>query len=138
MAENVPLELTKVWSDFQVKDQDAYQDRLDINTITTSENARLVALNFFRNYSGLDGTAYGEGLYNFGMTEQEAYDLWEETYNNQEQLAKKQLIANGVTTISRSVYDGMILFNWATGKLLNSKIAEQEYKLLPSILKGDY
>merc|ERR1711991_947888 len=72
------------------------------------------------------------------MTEQEAYDIWEENYNNQEQLAKKQLIANGVTSISRSAYDGMILLNWATGKLLNCSIGEQEYKLLPSILNGDY
>jgi hypothetical protein len=140
MAEflELPLQLTKVWSDFVVKNEDDYQKRLDINTITSSENARLVALNFFSDYSGLDGTAYGEGLFNFGMTEQEAYDIWEENYNNQEQLAKKQLIANGVTSISRSAYDGMILHHWATGKLLTSKIGDTEYKLLPSILNGDY
>ena len=92
MAENifVPENLTKVWSDFTVLDEDAYQTRLDINTITSSESAKLVALSFFSDYSGLDGTAYGEGLYNFGITEQEAYDLWLESYNNEEKLAKKQ------------------------------------------------
>ena len=83
--------------------------RLDINTITSSESAKLVALSFFSDYSGLDGTAYGEGLYNFGITEQEAYDLWLESYNNEEKLAKKQLIANGITEISRTGYDGIIL-----------------------------
>ena len=47
MAEflELPLQLTKVWSDFVVKNEDDYQKRRDINTITSSENARLVALN---------------------------------------------------------------------------------------------
>ena len=139
MAENifVPENLTKVWSDFTVLDEDAYQTRLDINTITSSESAKLVALSFFSDYSGLDGTAYGEGLYNFGITEQEAYDLWLESYNNEEKLAKKQLIANGVTEISRTGYDGIILYLWATRNIFGVKVGDVEYKILPNLKYGN-
>ena len=139
MAENlfVPENLTKVWSDFTVLDEDAYQSRLDINTITSSESAKLVALSFFSDYSGLDGTAYGEGLYNFGITEQEAYDLWLESYNNEEKLAKKQLIANGITEISRTGYDGIILYHWATRNIFGVKIGDVEYKILPNLKIGN-
>ena len=49
MAEflELPLQLTKVWSDFAVKNEDDYREKTGyLNTITRSENARLVALNF--------------------------------------------------------------------------------------------
>ena len=121
-----------------VKNEDDYQKRQDINTITSSENARLVALNFFSDYSGLDGTAYGEGLFNFGLTEQEAYDIWEENYNNQEQLAKKQLIAKNIKKISQSVYDGLILYHWITGKLFYSDAPEGKYSLIDAIIQENY
>ena len=128
----------KVWSDFTVRDETAYATKLDIAGVTSSDNARLLALSFFRDYNGFDGTAYGEGLYNFGMTEQEAYDLWLLSFNSQEQIAKRQLKTNGVVTISQSAYDGMILYHWATGKSLQVNQGEIEYQLLTPLIKHDY
>lgn len=136
--DTVENKFKKIWSDFTVKDQTAYTTQLSLENVTSSENAKLLALGFFSSYSGFDTTAYGEGEYNIGLTEQQAFDLWQESYNKQELLAKSQLIANNVTTMSRSAYDAIILYHWATGKLFQSIQGAIEYNLLKPLRLLDY
>lgn len=136
--DTVEKKFRKIWSDFTVKDETAYTTQLTLENITSSENARLLALSFFDSYSGFDTTAYGEGEYDTGLTEQQAFDLWQEEYNKQELLAKSQLIANNVATMSRSAYDAMILYHWATGKLFQSIQGSIEYSLLKPLRLLDY
>jgi len=136
--DTVENKFKKIWSDFTVKDETAYTTQLPLENVTSSENARLLALSFFNSYSGFDTTAYGEGEYDTGLTEQQAFDLWQEEYNKQELLAKSQLIANNVTTMSRSAYDAIILYHWATGKLFQSIQGAIEYNLLRPLRSFDY
>tara|TARA_B100002019_G_scaffold289223_1_gene304388 strand:- start:664 stop:1560 length:897 start_codon:yes stop_codon:yes gene_type:complete len=136
--DTVENKFKKIWSDFTVKDETAYTTQLPLENVTSSENARLLALSFFNSYSGFDTTAYGEGEYDTGLTEQQAFDLWQEEYNKQELLAKSQLIANNVATMSRSAYDAIILYHWATGKLFQSIQGAIEYNLLKPLRSFDY
>ena len=136
--DTVENKFKKIWSDFTVKDETAYTTQLPLANVTSSENARLLALSFFNSYSGFDTTAYGEGEYDTGLTEQQAFDLWQEEYNKQELLAKSQLIANNVATMSRSAYDAIILYHWATGKLFQSIQGAIEYNLLKPLRSFDY
>ena len=75
--DTVENKFKKIWSDFTVKDETAYTTQLSLENVTSSENARLLALSFFASYSGFDTTAYGEGEYDIGLTEQQAFDLWQ-------------------------------------------------------------
>ena len=136
--DTVENKFKKIWSDFTVKDETAYTTQLPLENVTSSENARLLALSFFNSYSGFDTTAYGEGEYDTGLTEQQAFDLWQEEYNKQELLAKSQLIANNVATMSRSAYDAIILYHWATGRLFQSIQGAIEYNLLKPLRSFDY
>ena len=126
------------WDDYVVKDTTNYETSLDVTNLNASEQARTVALGFFRNYSGFDQTAYGEGNYTTGLTEQQAHDLWKESFNNQQALAKKQIINRGITTIPACVYDALILFHWTTGKIANVSQGDTRYNLLEVIRLADY
>ena len=126
------------WDDYVVKDTTNYETSLDVTNLNASEQARTVALGFFRNYSGFDQTAYGEGNYTTGLTEQQAHDLWKESFNNQQALAKKQIINSGITTIPACVYDALILFHWATGKIANVTQGGIRYNLLEVVRLADY
>tara|TARA_B100001175_G_C19425502_1_gene598383 strand:- start:42 stop:941 length:900 start_codon:yes stop_codon:yes gene_type:complete len=126
------------WDDYVVKDTTNYETSLDVTNLNASEQARTVALGFFRNYSGFDQTAYGEGNYTTGLTEQQAHDLWKESFNNQQALAKKQIINSGITTIPACVYDALILFHWTTGKIANVSQGDTRYNLLEVIRLADY
>tara|TARA_B100001778_G_scaffold300716_1_gene276284 strand:+ start:380 stop:1279 length:900 start_codon:yes stop_codon:yes gene_type:complete len=126
------------WDDYVVKDTTNYETSLDVTNLNASEQARTVALGFFRNYSGFDQTAYGEGNYTTGLTEQQAHDLWKESFNSQQALAKKQIINSGITTIPACVYDALILFHWATGKIANVTQGNIRYNLLEVIRLADY
>jgi len=138
MTDIIDNKLRMVWDDFTVKDTESYSTVLDTTSTTASDKAQLMALSFFGVYSGWNGKAYGEGNYTQGLTEQQAHDLWQEQFNKQQALAKKQLIANGVTRITQSVYDGIILLHWATGKVLVVTNGKIEYRLLNPLLKQDY
>lgn len=138
MTDTVELSLQKIWNDFNVKDSTLYSTQLVLNDITASEKAKLIALNFFGRYTGYTGTAYGEGSYDTGLTEQQEFDLWEETFNNQQQLAKKQLINAGISTLPQNVYDGLILLYWATGKVLVVQNNSIEYRLLNPLKNKNY
>ena len=126
------------WDDYVVKDTTNYETSLDVTNLNASEQARTVALGFFRNYSGFDQTAYGEGNYTTGLTEQQAHDLWKESFNNQQALAKKQIINSGITTMPACVYDALILFHWATGKIANVTQGDIRYNLLEVVRLADY
>lgn len=138
MTEIVDTKLKKIWSDFTVKDTDSYSTVLDTASVNASDKAKTIALGFFGVYSGWNGKAYGEGSYTKGLTEQQAHDLWEIQFNKQQQLAKKQLIANGVSQITQSVYDGLILLHWATGKVLLVTNRAIEYRLVNPLIQRDY
>ena len=126
------------WDDYVVKDTTNYETSLDVTNLNASEQARTVALGFFRNYSGFDQTAYGEGNYTTGLTEQQAHDLWKESFNNQQALAKKQIINSGITTMPACVYDALVLFHWATGKIANVTQGGIRYNLLEVVRLADY
>ena len=126
------------WDDYVVKDTTNYETSLDVTNLNASEQARTVALGFFRNYSGFDQTAYGEGSYTTGLTEQQAHDLWKESFNNQQALAKKQIINSGITTIPACVYDALILYHWVTGKIANVSQGNTVYYLLEVVRLADY
>ena len=126
------------WDDYVVKDTTNYETSLDVTNLNASEQARTVALGFFRNYSGFDQTAYGEGNYTTGLTEQQAHDLWKESFNNQQALAKKQIINSGITTIPACVYDALVLYHWATGKIANVTQGNTRYNLLEVVRLADY
>ena len=138
MTDTIDNRLRTIWDDFTVKDTASYSTVLDTASTNASDKAQLIALSFFGVYSGWNGKAYGEGKYTQGLTEQQAHDLWQEQFNKQQSLAKRQLIANGVTRITQSVYDGMILLHWATGKVLVVTNGRIEYRLLNPLMKQDY
>lgn len=138
MTTIVDLRYKREWDDYVVKDTANYETSLDVTNLNASEQARTVALGFFRNYSGFDQTAYGEGNYTTGLTEQQAHDLWKESFNNQQALAKKQIINSGITTMPACVYDALILFHWATGKIANVTQGDIRYNLLEVVRLADY
>jgi len=138
MTTTIDERYRREWDDYVVKDTTNYETSLDVTNLNASEQARDVALGFFRNYSGFDQTAYGEGNYNTGLTEQQAHDLWKESFNNQQALAKKQIINSGITTMPACVYDALILFHWATGKIANVTQGDIRYNLLEVVRLADY
>lgn len=138
MTTTVEQRFRRNWSDFTVKDHTTYHTVLNIANVTSSQKAIDCALSFFSNYSGFDQTAYGEGSYTTGLTEQQSFDLWKDAYNKQEMLAKRQLISNGIGTITQSVYDAMVLYHWATGKLFEVFHGKIVYEILPVLKQGKY
>ena len=138
MSTTVDRKFQIVWSDFTVKDDSLYSTQLDLTNITASQSAKDLCLNFFDNYSGFNRTAYGEGVFSIGLTEQEAYDYWLEVFNDNQALAKKQLVNAGIKTMSQSVYDGLILLYWVTRKVLNVTHAEIEYQLTIPLKQQKY
>jgi hypothetical protein len=138
MTSHVEDRFKRVWDDFTVKDTDNYLTSLSVSTTTSSDTAKIIALSFFANYSGYDGTAYGEGEYNIGLTEQQAFDNWQEEYNRQEGLAKKQMMSNGVGSLPQCVYDAIILYHWATGKLFEVVSGNITYNLLTALQDSDH
>jgi len=126
-----------VWDDFVVQDQTVYKTKLNLDTLIASESCKLTALNFNK-YIGYENTGYGEGTTIEGLTEQQAYDKWSEVFNNYQSIAKKQLIAKDIKSISQSVYDGLVLYHWATGNLFYSDAGEGKYNLLDFVINEDY
>ena len=126
-----------VWSDFIVQSSALYDTQNNLTDTNASDNCKLTALNF-SNYSGYDGSGYGEGNATEGLTEQQAHDKWQEEFGNYQAIAKKQLIAKNIKKISQSVYDGLILYHWITGKLFYSDAPEGKYSLIDAIIKENY
>ena len=136
----VERQFQTVWSDYVVKDETAYKTEIDLSLLTASSKAKDVALDFFDEYSGFDGTAYGEGTYATGLTEQQAYDNWIVTFNKQQSIVKKQLQQNPKlpNAYPQSVFDGLVLLNWATGKVFTVTAIEGIYDLLDGLRLKDF
>ena len=136
----VERQFQTVWSDYVVKDETAYNTEIDLSLLTASSKAKDVALDFFDEYSGFDGTAYGEGTYATGLTEQQAYDNWLVTFNKQQSIVKKQLQQNPKlpNAYPQSVFDGLVLLNWATGKVFTVTAIEGIYDLLDGLRLKDF
>ena len=136
----VERQFQTVWSDYVVKDETAYKTEIDLSLLTASSKAKDVALDFFDEYSGFDGTAYGEGTYATGLTEQQAYDNWLVTFNKQQSIVKKQLQQNPKlpNAYPQSVFDGLVLLNWATGKVFTVTAIEGIYDLLDGLRLKDF
>ena len=126
-----------VWEDFVVQSHHLYHTELEIDSVNASANCELVALNFAR-YNGFNGFAYGESSVDTGITEQQAYDLWITEFDKQQRLVKNQMKSNDIKLISQSVYDGIVLLNWATGNVFNVDAVEGQYNLLPHIKTKAY
>tara|TARA_B100001094_G_scaffold301596_1_gene328040 strand:+ start:6641 stop:7555 length:915 start_codon:yes stop_codon:yes gene_type:complete len=125
-----------VWEDFTVADNNLYSTKNDVENVNASDNCKLVALNFAR-YKGYTQTAYGEGSVTTGLTEQQSFDQWTTIFNEQQRIVKNQLQRSPITKISQSVYDGLILYHWITGKLFYVEAVEGTYTMLDSILNDD-
>ena len=126
-----------VWEDFTVLDTTLYTTKKDINDLNASDNCRLVALNFAR-YNGYNGLAYGESSTEIGITEQQAHDKWTTVFNAQQSIVKNQITKSPIKKISQTVYDGLVLYYWITGKLFYVTSIEGTYSLLESILNNDF
>mgnify|MGYP001170972246 CR=1 FL=1 len=126
-----------VWEDFTVLDTTLYTTKKDINDLNASDNCRLVALNFAR-YNGYNGLAYGESSTETGITEQQAHDKWTTVFNAQQSIVKNQITKSPIKKISQTVYDGLVLYYWITGKLFYVTAIEGTYSLLESILNNDF
>ena len=105
-----------IWTDFTVVDEDLYNNEIVISRLEISDIGKLAALNF-STYVGYDGYGYGEGSVIRGITEQEAYNVWNEQFDKQQQLFKRQLKIYNLTEIPQCVYDGLMLYFWAVNKI---------------------
>jgi len=126
-----------VWDDFVVQSHMTYHHEHELDSVNASADCELVALNFAR-YNGFNGFGYGESSVDVGITEQQAYDLWITEFDKQQRLVKNQMKSNDIKLISQSVYDGIVLLNWATGKMFNVDAVEGQYNLLPHIKTKAY
>ena len=126
-----------VWEDFTVQDTTAYNNKIDLENVNASDSCKLTALNFSV-YNGYEGAGYGEGTTTEGLTEQQAHDKWLAEFGNYQAIAKKQLLSKQVVKISQSVYDGLILYHWATGNLFYSDAIEGKYSLSEHLLNENY
>jgi len=126
-----------VWDDFVVQSHHLYHTQLEIDSVNASDTCESIALNFAR-YIGYNGFAYGESSVDTGITEQQAYNAWITEFNKQQKLVKDQLEANGIKLISQSVFDGIVLLNWATGKIFYVDAVEGQYNLLSHLKAKAY
>lgn len=126
-----------LWDDFSVRNEELYSVEYDIETLTASEDAKMIALNFAR-YNGFNLQGYGEGSVSRGITEQEAYDIWYGVFGEYQYKFKRQLSKIGIAKISQSVYDGLMLYFWATGKILFVDAAEGVYSIRSYVIEKDW
>ena len=96
------------WEEFIVKDEN-WNTRLDINTITASDKVILVTLNM-STYVGYNQTGYSIPGFDRGITEQEAYNIWIQDFQNNQRTLIRQLKDFGLPSIPQCVYDGLILY----------------------------
>jgi hypothetical protein len=126
-----------VWEDFIVKDTDAVTSEVDINNVAMSEKAKLAALNFSK-YKGYANTAYGESIVDKGITEQQAYDIWNLEIQKQQRIYIKRLKELKINTLPQSVFDGLFLYHWATMKDTTVESLEGIYDFRNALISKDY
>lgn len=124
------------WSEFTLKDEN-WNTALDINTITASDDIIVVTLNMSR-YSGYNGTGYDVGIATRGVTEQEAYNIWNQDLQQNQRTLLRQLQAFGLTSIPQCVYDGLLLYYIINGDVLQVDADEGVYDIRDSIANSDW
>ncbi len=125
------------WDEFIVKDQDALDTQFDIDNISASEKLKLLALNMGR-YSGYDGFGYDIGNASRGITEQEAFNIWNQDFQKRQRILIKQLSSFNIKTISQPVFDGLMLYYIINGNVLAVTSFEGQYELRDYIVNKDW
>ena len=124
------------WEEFIVKDEN-WNTRLDINTITASDKVILVTLNM-STYVGYNQTGYSIPGFDRGITEQEAYNIWIQDFQNNQRTLIRQLKDFGLPSIPQCVYDGLILYYIINGDILQVTANEGVYELRDYIVNSDW
>lgn len=125
------------WDGFRVKDASSTETEIDMTILFASDKLILTALNLSK-YSGYSGKGYGEGVATRGVTEQEAYDIWLNVFHTEQRVMKKKLEGMGILTLPQSVYDGLMLFYWATREITHVTALEGTYNTRDFLIKKDY
>tara|TARA_B110000503_G_C7105475_1_gene395723 strand:+ start:425 stop:1354 length:930 start_codon:yes stop_codon:yes gene_type:complete len=141
----VPTYFNTNWRDYTIRDNDLYEIYINVNTVYASDALILIALNL-NEYTGYDNTGYGtKTTAPRGITEQESYDNWISLFQSTQRTFKKQLLslgANktpvGVASIPQCVYDGLMLYYWVTGTMLNVTAHEGIYDIKSVILNKEW
>jgi|SaaInlStandDraft_1057018.scaffolds.fasta_scaffold122010_1 hypothetical protein len=124
------------WEEFIVKDEN-WNTRLDINTITASDKVILVTLNM-STYVGYNQTGYSIPGFDRGITEQEAYNIWIQDFQNNQRTLIRQLKDFGLPSIPQCVYDGLILYYIINGDISQVTANEGVYELRDYIVNSDW
>ncbi len=125
------------WDEFVVKDQNALDTQFDIANITASEKLKLVALNMGR-YSGYDGFGYDIGVTSRGITEQEAFNIWNQDFQKRQRTLIKQLSSFNIKEISQPAFDGLLLYYIINGNVLTVTSFEGQYELRDYVVNKDW
>lgn len=134
----VPTYFDTVWSDYTVKDLNLYETEIEISKVFASENLIKVALNFDR-YVGYNKLGYGKSAtITRGITEQEAYDIWYESFQTEQRVFLRQLKSFNLTVIPQSVFDGLMLFHWINKTALTVDAPEGSYDSKIPLLAGNW
>lgn len=132
MLTQVPEFFQTVWEDYTIKDQTLYDTKIDILSLDVSNTCRDLALSFSQ-YNAYSGIGYGESNFTRGVTEQEAFEDWSITWNNEKRKILVLLKNFNILKITQNQYDGIVLFNWITGTANTVSASEGEYDLANSI-----
>ena len=132
MLTQVPEFFQTVWEDYTIKDQTLYDTKIDVLSLDVSDTCRDLALSFSQ-YNAYSGIGYGESNFTRGVTEQEAFEDWSITWNNEKKKILTLLKNFNIVKITQNQYDGIVLFNWITGSANTVSASEGEYDLANSI-----
>lgn len=127
-----------VWSDFNIYDEEIFNTEIFISEIFISEKVKSIILNFSR-YTGYDKKAYGIPVeIERGITEQESYNFWIVELEKKAAIFNSLLSKIGIISISQCAYDGLFLYYWFSGKLLEVHALEGVYQLKDFIIRKDW
>lgn len=127
-----------VWSDFNITDEDVYNNEIFISEIFLSDHLKSIILNFSR-YTGYDKKAYGIPVdIDRGITEQESYDIWLVELQRKNKNYNDLMRNIGINSISQCAYDGLFLYFWFTNKLTEVQALEGIYDMKEFIVKKDW
>jgi hypothetical protein len=132
MLTQVPEFFQTVWEDYTIKDQTLYDTKIDVLSLDVSDTCRDLALSFSQ-YNAYSGIGYGESNFTRGVTEQEAFEDWSITWNNEKKKILTLIKNFNILKITQNQYDGIVLFNWITGSANTVSASEGEYDLANSI-----
>lgn len=132
MLTQVPEFFQTVWEDYTIKDQTLYDTKIDVLSLDVSDTCRDLALSFSQ-YNAYSGIGYGESNFTRGVTEQEAFEDWSITWNNEKKKILTLIKNFNIVKITQNQYDGIVLFNWITGSANTVSASEGEYDLANSI-----